>query len=211
MAQQPFTNRHDNFITEDEYLRMEQSSDTRHEYIDGCVYAMVGASLYHARITANILGEFRNHLKGKACEAFMTDVKIKLGSSYVYPDVVVDCSGTEANDYFANVPILIVEVLSQTTRKRDLTTKLFKYINLPTLQEYVLIEQNTASVTVLRRAHDWQYEYYVLGDSVTFESIGLTLRVEEIYDRVNNHDIQEYRLFRQDGIEPEWNGEHDEV
>jgi Uma2 family endonuclease len=97
------------------------------------------------------------------------------------------------NDYFSTSPVLIVEVLSNSTRKRDLTTKLLQYINLPSVQEYVLIEQDIVSVQVLRRSNHWQSEYFFLGDSVTFESVDLTLTVEDVYDRVDNEDMNEFR------------------
>ncbi len=75
----------------------------------------------------------------------------------------------------------------------DTTTKLIRYVNLPSLQEYVLIEQDIVSVQVLRRNNAWKSEYFYLGDSVTFESIGLILSVEEIYDRVDNQEMNELR------------------
>ncbi len=94
---------------------------------------------------------------------------------------------------FSTTPLIIVEVLSKSTRKTDLTVKLLRYINMESLQEYVLIEQDIVSVQVLRRTKNWLSEYYFLGDAVTFESIGLTLTVAEIYDRVDNADMREFR------------------
>lgn len=185
-------------MTEEEYLKSEPISEVKREYIDGRVYAMAGASNNHARITANILGEFRNHMKGKPCEAFMADTKVKSGQNYFYPDVVVDCSNPSGNDSFANAPVIIVEVLSRSTRKMDTTEKLVRYLNIPTLQEYVLVEPDIVSVQVLRRITDWRPEYYYLGDSVAFDSIELTLTVEEIYDRVNNDDMNEFRCTKLD-------------
>ena len=98
-----------------------------------------------------------------------------------------------SNDSFSTSPVVIVEVLSKATRKMDLTVKLLRYINLPSLQEYVLIEQDFVSVQVLRRANHWRSEYFFLGELVTFTSIGLTLSVAEIYDRVDNADMREFR------------------
>jgi len=197
MALQPKSESEGICMTEEEYLASEPYSEVRREYIDGRAYAMAGASVNHALITGNIFGEFRNHLKGKPCETFMSDIKVplkvSLGKNYVYPDVLVDCSKIEGKGYFSNSATIIVEVLSKSTRKRDLTTKLLRYINLPSLQEYVLIEQDFVQVQVLRKRTDWKYEFYFLGDSITFESIDLTLTVEEIYDRVDNDDMNEFR------------------
>jgi Uma2 family endonuclease len=124
---------------------------------------------------------------------FMADIKVKLGKDYVYPDVLVDCSKMTGDDYFSTSPVIIVEVLSRSTRKTDTTIKLIRYINLPSLQEYVLIEADIVSVQVLRRSKNWMPEYFFLGDEATFESIGLTLPVEDIYDRVDNTDMNEFR------------------
>ncbi|NOT84505.1 MAG: Uma2 family endonuclease [Methylococcaceae bacterium] len=183
-------------MTEAEYLALELTADVKHEYVDGHVYAMTGASNNHTRLTANVLGEFRNHLKGKPCEAFMTDTKIKVGKNYFYPDVVVDCSAPAGGDYFAQSPVIIVEVLSKTTQKSDLTTKLMQYINLPTLKEYVLIEQEMVRVQVLRKNNHWQSAFYFLGDEIVFEAIDLTLSVEDIYGRVDNNEMVEFRLAK---------------
>jgi len=127
------------------------------------------------------------------CEAFMSDIKVRLGKDYVYPDVLVDCRDASADNYFAQAPLLIVEVLSKSTRKTDLTTKLLRYINLPSLLEYVLIDQETTCVQILRKNKHWMSEFYFLGDQVHFEAIDLTISVEDIYDRVDNEDLREFR------------------
>jgi Uma2 family endonuclease len=165
----------------------------KREYIDGRIYAMAGAKHNHNCLSLNISSNFRNHLKGTPCTTYMADMKVRLGKDYVYPDVLVDCSPMSGDDYFSTSPVIIVEVLSMSTRKMDATTKLVRYINLPSLQEYFLIEQDFVSVQALRKKDNWRPEYFFLGDSVAFESIGLTLTVEEIYDRVDNQDMNEFR------------------
>ena len=182
------------FLTEEEYLSSEPASPVKREYIAGQVYAMTGAGYNHNCVAANLAREFGNRLKGTPCATFMADMKVRLDKDYVYPDVLVDCSKMSRDDYYSTSPIIIVEVLSRATRKTDTTTKLVRYLNLPSLQEYVLIEQDIVSVEVLRKSNNWRTEYYSLGDFVTFESISLTLAVEEIYDRVDNPDMNEFRL-----------------
>lgn len=181
------------YLTEEEYLATEPASEVKREYIDGRVYAMAGAGYNHNCIAANILGNFRSHLKGTPCATFMADIKVRMGRDYVYPDVLVDCGKMVGDDYFSTSPMIIVEVLSRSTRKTDTTTKLLRYINLPSLREYVLIEPDIVSVQVLRKSNHWRPEYFFLGDSVPFEAIELTLAVEEIYDRVDNADMNEFR------------------
>jgi len=178
-------------ISVEDYLTGELNSDIKHELIDGCVYAMAGASANHERISVNVLSEFRNHLKRSPCEPFGSDMKLRINANFFYPDVMVDCLFDNSEPYFTQTPIIIVEVLSKSTRKKDTTLKLLSYINIPSLQEYVLIEQDFVDVQVFRRSENWLVRHYFLGDEVTFESIGLTLPVEDIYHRVQNDDMLE--------------------
>ncbi|MGN7612081.1 Uma2 family endonuclease [Magnetococcales bacterium HHB-1] len=180
-------------LTEEEYLEEEERSDIKHEYIDGYVYAMVGATFKHNRLSSTLSREFGVHLKGKPCDSFQSDFKVKVGTKYFYPDIVVRCDDPEDNhELYTEKPIIIVEVLSRRTRKTDKTRKMFEYINIPTLEEYVLVEQDVVDVEVLRRSNHWIPEHFYLGDNVIFESIGLTLSVEEIYERVDNEDMREF-------------------
>ena len=195
-------------LTEAEYLRSEAVSAVKREFIDGQVYAMAGAWFNHNCIAGNVYRKFGNHLEGSRCTPFMSDMKVRLGKDYVYPDVLVDCGNLGGEDYFSTAPVIIVEVLSKSTRKTDSTLKLLRYINMESVQEYVLIEQDFVSVQILRRANRWLSEYYFLGDSVHFASIYLTLSVAEIYDRVDNTDMREFRLQLEQGdvantVEPE--------
>lgn len=189
-------------LTEEEYLRSEKTSTLKREYIDGQIHAMAGAGYNHNTIAINISSNFRNHLKGTPCSTFMSDMKVRIGKDYVYPDVLVDCGSMSGEDYFSTSPAIIVEVLSKSSRKTDLTVKLLRYINMESLQEYVLVEQDIVSVQVLRRSNHWLSEYYFLGDAVTFESIGLSLTVEEIYERVDNADMREFRQQKEELLDP---------
>ncbi|MFT4929003.1 MAG: Uma2 family endonuclease [Phenylobacterium sp.] len=179
-------------ISEKEYLESELARDIKHHLIDGQVYPVSGASANHARIAGNILAEFGAHLKNSTCEPLGSNMKIKVNSNFFYSDVMVVCDFDESQPIFTETPTIIVEVLSKTTRRIDETTKRFNYINIPTLQEYVLIEQDFVDIEVVRRSEGWQPKHYFLGDEVTFESIGLTLPVEEVYHRVKNQDMTEF-------------------
>ena len=181
-----------NLISVEEYLEGELIAETKRELIDGYVYAMVGTSGNHQRISINILAEFKSHLKNSPCEPFGSDMKVKVGSNFFYPDVIVDCHFDESEPYFTDTPIIIVEVLSKTTRRKDRTTKLSNYLTIPSLQEYVMIEQDCVDVEVLKRKEGWFSRHYYLGDEVTFESIALTTSVEAIYGRVHNQDMLEF-------------------
>ncbi len=176
----------------EDYLEGELYSELRHEYIDGQVYAMAGASSNHNRIVTNILSEFRFGLRQTPCEPFASDMKVRVDDHFYYPDVLVVCHH-EGNDYgVTDSPLIIVEVLSKATRKVDHTLKRKAYQQLSSLQEYVLIEQDLVEVEVCRRSNHWQSEYYFLGDTVDFQSIDLQIPVTAIYERVNNEDILKY-------------------
>ncbi len=184
------------FISEAEYLAGEKIAEIKHEYIDGEVFAMAGASASHNRISLNVARKFGNHLEGKPCQPYISDMKVNVGTKYFYPDVLVDCSGLNDDSHVTQSPTLIVEVLSKSTRRTDETIKRIAYTQINTLLEYVLIEQDFVDIEVIRRRNGWQSEHFYLGDSVTFEAIGLTLTVEEIYDRVNNPELVEWRQLQ---------------
>jgi Uma2 family endonuclease len=181
-------------ISVEEYLDGEKVSDIKHEYLDGKMYAMAGASLKHNIINANTFGLLWNHLKGQACFPLSSDMLLEISSTqYRYPDIMVVCDDDSSdNDFIRKNPLLIVEVLSKSTRKKDRSEKLKEYLSLPSLQEYVLIEQDIAEIEVQRRNKSWKSSYYFLGDKVTLESIGVTLLVEDIYQRVDNNDMQDF-------------------
>lgn len=179
-------------ISEEQYLRDELTREIKHEYIDGYIYAMSGGSRNHERIAGNIFSELRSFLSGTPCEAFSSNLKIKAGRKFFYPDAMVVCNEADPKDYYTQSPVLVVEVLSRSTRRRDETTKRLAYQNLPSLQEYVLIEQDIVDVEVCRRSEGWVSRHFFMGDEVTFESIGLTLGVEAIYARVENEDVRLY-------------------
>lgn len=186
-------------ISEQSYFDLEKQTDTRHEYIDGYVYAMVGGSFNHGTLVGAIAGEIRNHLKGKPCRVFSESIKVKIPSiynakqtRYFYPDVVVDCTIDKADGNMLTTPVLVVEVLSASTHKYDETTKFQIYATIPTLQEYVLVEQDCVRIEVQRRRTNWAVEKYFLGDKISFESLALTLDVEELYHNVDNEEMAEY-------------------
>lgn len=179
-----------NFVSEQDYLEGEKISDIKHEYMDGDVYAMSEAHANHNRISLNFATALSAHLKGKPCQPYMSDMKVKIDRNYFYPDVLVDCS--DVDGYFTETPILIIEVLSKSTRKMDETTKRLLYLQIPTLLEYILVEQDIVRIEVARRSEGWQPMRYFLGDEIVLESVGLTLQVEDIYERVNNEDMREW-------------------
>lgn len=184
------------FISQEEYLAGELISAVKHEYIDGNVYAMAGASKNHQRIIANISSALWIHLKDTPCDVFSSDIKIKAANNFFYPDVMVVCEDKTDNDYYTESPVIIIEVLSKSTRRTDQSLKRRAYQNLPSLNEYVLIEQDFVDVEICRRDNHWQSEHHFLGDEVHFSAIDLSMPVEAIYARVINEDMQEFLANR---------------
>ena len=180
------------WISIEDYLAGELICDTKHQYLDGQVYAMLGASLNHERISLNMAIELTNHLRDKPCEAFGSNVKIKTDRHVFYPDAMVVCDQNYTSEYYTEAPVLVVEVLSKSTRRLDETIKRRLYQTIPTLQEYVLIEQDIVDVEICRRSEGWVSNHYFLGDDVPFESVGLTVSVADIYARVDNDDMRTF-------------------
>lgn len=182
----------DNRITVEEYLQGELVSDIKHEYIDGYVYAMAGASSNHGKIASNLARELGQHLKNLPCDVFISDFKVHVNESkFFYPDVVV-CTPENGDSYYTEKPLLIVEILSDSTQRKDRTLKRLAYQSLPSLQEYVLIEQDFVEVEVSRRSANWNSQHYFWGDEVYFESLNLKLPIAEIYRRVDNEELREF-------------------
>lgn len=120
-----------------------------------------GGTLTHCLIAGNICGELRNRLRGTPCRVYQSDVKVLAGENYYYPDAVVHCQRIDLNSLFVPDPILIVEVLSDSTRERDMTDKLAAYTALPSLQEYLLVSQQVAHVIHHRRDPEGQWRQHV--------------------------------------------------
>lgn len=191
------------FITETDYLAGEHLAQIKHEYVDGYIYAMAGASKNHDAIALNMAVELSIHLKNSPCRPFSSDIKVKTAAgNFRYPDCMVVCDDQSDNEYYTNSPVIIVEVLSRSTRKTDEKDKLIEYINIPSLQEYVIIEQDIADITVYRKSDNWRSTHYFLGESIYFESIDFSVPVETLYHRVNNPDVDDFlQLKAQTSVE----------
>lgn len=143
-------------------------------------------------VEAYLTGERESEIRqtGVDCRPFSSDLLVRTGKDrYRYPDVVVVCDEQFLDDYSTESPVLIVEVLSKATRQRDRQVKRLEYLRLPSLQEYMLIEQDTVEVEIFRRSDSWRPSYYYWGDMVVLESVGLSLSVESIYEWVRNEDV----------------------
>lgn len=176
----------DPVFTPEAYLLWENDNNTgsRHEYVNGLIYAMTGASRNHNRVGGRLYARLLQHLQGTPCEPFQSDMKVKIQSGndvrFYYPDVQVTCE-EEIDRYYNEHPRLIMEVLSDSTQRIDRTEKRLAYQMLERLQEYVLLSQDSPYLEIYRRRTEWQRESFAGTESVTLESVDLTFRVEELY------------------------------
>jgi len=163
------------------YLQGELKSEVRHEYIDGQIFAMVGASKRHNLIGIGLLSLLKAHLE-IPCRVYFADVKVQIDSTFYYPDLVVSCAKETDSPYYENEPILIVEVLSPSTELKDRFEKRLVYQRLNSLLEYVLISQDKEQVSIYRREPDgWVIANYQEGDTVNIKSVGLDFPIHDIY------------------------------
>lgn len=152
-------------LTAEEYLQLEAESYTKHEYIDGDVYAMAGASDAHVTIAGNLFALLRNHVRGSGCRVYISDMKVKVGqrNRFYYPDVMVTCDQRDqATPNYKCFPKVIIEVLSDSTEAFDRGDKFADYQTLESLEEYVLINTRQQRVECFRRSPDgiWLLQYY---------------------------------------------------
>lgn len=171
-----------------EYLAGEHDGETRHEFINGDIYAMGGASEAHNLISLNIAALLRGHLRGSPCRVFINDMKIRIlradDERYYYPDIQVTCAAGDAGEYFKEQPLLVVEVLSPSTERADRTEKFEAYRALPSLEEYVLVAQDKKQVEIYRRGRQWEAEIFLDEASLRFEAVDLSLDLAALYEDV---------------------------
>jgi len=177
--------------TPEEYLAFEREAEEKHEFIDGEIVAMAGASREHNLIGVNVSSELRFALKGKSCEVYANDMRVRMKKNrYGYPDVVVVCGAPDFDDEEFDVllnPTVAVEVLSRSTRFRDKTEKLATYQKMESLREILLIEQIEPRVEhyIKQTSKQWLLKIYEdLSETVSLESIDCQLSVAEIYAQI---------------------------
>ena len=177
-------------VTPEAYLSHEKASqDTRHEYIDGYVVAMAGGSIRHGKMITNIARLLGNHLVGKSCDVFSSDVKLKVESAFVksfrYPDVMVSCEQNRSFDDMCESATVLVEVLSESTELTDRVYKSAEYGHVlkATQGEYLVVDPDHP-VIEKRMWHEGRFEVvatYGSGDIITLDSLKLELSMDDLY------------------------------
>lgn len=184
--------RNSSFMTAEQYLKSEERASVRHEYIDGQVFAMSGATRRHNIITLNISAMIRSHVKVTHCRVYMEAVKVRIDAvnCFYYPDVMVSCDKYDGKSVYTENPVLVFEVLSPSTTAVDHREKCTNYRKIKTLFEYVIVHQRKRRVDLYRKDADgnWEISKFGAGDSMVLESIpcgALTISVDAIYDDVD--------------------------
>lgn len=180
------------FITSADYLARERRSEVRSEYLNGRVYAMSGASREHNRITINLSAMLHSRLRGKPCEPFSGDLRVKVSPTglYTYPDVIVACGESRFEDEHADTllnPTAIVAVLSDSTEAYDRGEKFAHYRALESLADYLLVAQDRPRIEHFIRQPDSRWLYSVadgLDSQVEIATLDCVLPLAEIYERV---------------------------
>lgn len=180
------------FVSPEDYLDIERKNEFKSEYFDGEIHAMTGASRRHNVVSANVIASLWSQLRGRPCEVYPADMRVRIPAAnvYTYPDVTVVCGEPAFEDADVDTllnPGLLVEILSKSTANYGRTVKLGYYRTLESLAEYLLIAQDEYRVELYTRRPDGRWlltDVRGLGGVVELASIGCTLPLGVIYERV---------------------------
>ena len=170
-------------MTPEEFLAWEAKQELKWE-IDGFQpVAMVGATLVHAAIQGNIIIALGTRLRGKPCRPYGSDVKVQIGPKYRYPDALVSCAPITPGVTVAANPVVIFEIMSESTAQVDRTTKLAEYCSVSSMRHYVMLEQDQARTTVVSRAETgWEQKVLGADGVLLMPEIGVEVPVAELYE-----------------------------
>lgn len=170
-----------------EFVSWERNQTERHELIGGRVQMMVGGTAAHAAIVGSVFARLREAARARGCRAFAADMKLKAGDNVTYPDVFVTCAAIDGKATIVDDAVVVVEVLSPSTYDVDFGRKLQGYQQLPSLELYVLIQQDVRSVTTVRRSGAaWTMTTLAESGRIEIASLGLTIDLDEIYEDIQS-------------------------
>ena len=179
------------FLTPQEYLERERAAETKSEYYGGEIFAMAGASFAHSLIIGRLARDLGSLLRQRPCTVHMTDLRLAAGDSglYTYPDVMVICGKPAFIDAHVDTvtnPIVVIEVLSESTKNYDRGQKFENYRAIPSLMEYVTVSQDKMHVEIHTRQPDnsWLLKEFNQSGPVKLQSIGLELQLADIYQGI---------------------------
>ena len=168
----------------EEYLAFEEHSDTKHEYVDGVLYAMVGGTDRHNLINGSMYAELRSAARGGPCRVFISDVKLQAANdAFYYPDIMMVCDPDDDDPLVKTQPVLLAEVLSPSTERVDRTDKLMAYRAIDCLQTYLIVHQDRRLVEWHQRAPSggWQRIDVLERGRIPMPHLDLELTLDDIY------------------------------
>lgn len=182
-------------VSVEDYLAGEEASEVKHEYLGGVVHAMAGGTNRHAAIATNAVTALGLRLRGKPCRASNSDAKVRIElpdhTRFYYPDAQVICRSNPGTDRFQDAPVVIVEVLSESTRRIDSGEKRDAYLTIPSLQVLLLVEPDQPLVIAYRRREGGGFEagqYDDLEAVIDLSAIGIELPLAEFYSDLPPQD-----------------------
>ena len=182
----------DPYLTVGEYLASEELSETKREYLGGSVYAMAGASEAHNFIASNLGRLLNSQLRGRRCASFGSDMRLRMlrqspeATYFYYPDAMVACNPTDVGHGWREQPAALFEIISESTRQIDEREKRSAYLQLPSLEAYVRIEQGRAEAVVESRTLEGWKRERIIGEAgiIRLPTLEIELPLAELYERV---------------------------
>lgn len=180
------------FISIEDYLSLEETAQEKHEYYRGEIFAMAGGTIAHNQIVSNMVSEVNFFLREKDCQVFPSDLKVhnEANSLFTYPDISIVCGEPQKwqgrNDTITN-PVVIIEVLSESTQLYDRGQKFKLYRSIPSLKEYLLVSSLEYMVEHFTKQAEDAWNFRELSnpeDRLTIESIGFSCPLKELYRNV---------------------------
>lgn len=175
----------------EDYLADEEIAEVKHEYLGGSVHPMAGGTAAHAGISANAIGSLGAQLRGKPCRTFTSDLKVRIDlpehTRFYYPDVQVVCDSSAGDARYQERPVVVIEVLSESTRRTDLGEKKDAYLAIPSLKVLLLVESDLAYVLVYRRRPEGGFATEIhegVKAVIPLPEIEASLPLAELYDRI---------------------------
>ena len=170
-------------MTPEEFLAWEAGQELRWEFDGFQPVAMTGGTDAHAAIQSNVIIALGSRLRGKPCYVRGSEIKVQTGLGYRYPDAFASCTPVARNATVAADPVVIFEVMSESTARTDRTTKLVEYRSIPSVQRYVMLEQDQAVATVFTRVETgWGLERLDAGGTLAMPEIGVEVPMSELYE-----------------------------
>ncbi len=169
----------------DDYLHGEETREIKHEYLDGLIYAMTGATRKHNLLTASLMALLHTYARRHGCQLFASDMKLRIDhrdeTYFYYPDLLLTCEPSDNHPLYCTSPCLIIEVLSPGTERIDRREKRLAYNLLPALREYLIVEQDQMRIDLHRRTGErWSHSIHTQG-SLHLDCLDCELTLNDIY------------------------------